>query len=198
MLPAKIKRLLERTFNKILCRIHTPRMIWGYQDSSGEWRKQTRISSTVFFYHPERIQIHENVFIWHHTILDGTGYLEIGEGTQIGAWVGIFTHSSHIAIRLYGKHYQEVHEDKKIAYPKKKTVIGKYVFIGASAKILPGVKISDGALISAGSIVSKDVKKFAIVSGNPATVVGSTKILDKRYLKDSKIRCWYEEWQNNV
>ncbi len=195
VIPKQIRYFLQRKLSAIIRKIKEPRMIWGYKDSSGIYRKRTRLSDTVFLYHPERILIGDNVFVWHYTILDGTGDLEIGEGSQIGAWVGIFTHSSHLAIRLYGNHYQEIPETEKIGYPIKKVIIGKYVFIGAGAKILPGVTIKNGALVSAGSIVSKDVSEFEIVSGNPAEVVGDTRKLDKRSLKDPTIKSWYEEWQ---
>jgi acetyltransferase-like isoleucine patch superfamily enzyme len=172
-------------------------MLWGYLDASGEWRSRTRVSDTVFFYHPERISMADNVFVWHYTILDGTGTLEIGEGTQIGAWVGVFTHSSHIAIRIYGNHYQEVSEDIKKGYPIEKVKIGRYAFIGAGAKILPGVSIGNGVLVTAGAIVSRNVEDFQIVSGNPATVIGDTRKLDARYLKDPQLKMWYDEWQKN-
>ena len=187
--------MIREKINLAMRRFKTPRMIYGYMDSSGEWRPKTRISDTVFFYHQENIKIGDNVFVWHYTIIDGIGGLEIGEGTQIGAWVGIFTHSSHIAIRIYGKHYLEVPESEKKGYRIKKVTIGKYVLIGAGALILPGVSIGDGALISAGSIVKKDVNAFDIVSGNPAEVVGDTRKMDRRYLKDPAIKSWYEEWQ---
>jgi len=146
-------------------------------------------------YYPERIRISDNVFVWHYTILDGTGGLEIGEGSQIGAWVGIFTHSSHIAIRIYGNHYQEIPEQEKQGYPTASVQIGKYVFIGAGAMILPGVTIGDGSLISTGAIVTRNVGKFEIVSGNPAKVIGDTRRLDEQYLKDPQLLAWYEEWQ---
>ncbi|MEB3215440.1 MAG: acyltransferase [Nostocales cyanobacterium 94392] len=195
--PNQLRIFLRNKLDSILRNLKAPKMIWGYQDSSGEWRSRTRISDTVFFYHPENILIEDNVFVWHYTILDGTGGLEIGEGCQIGAWVGIFTHSSHIAIRIYGNHYQEVPENEKIGYKIAPVKIGKYVFIGAGAKILPGITIGNGALISAGAVVTKNIGDFEIVSGNPAEVVGDTRKLDKRYLKDSQLLEWYDEWQNN-
>ena len=52
-----------------------------------------------------------------------------------------------------------------------------------------------GRIVAAGSIVSKNVGDFQIVSGNPAEVIGDTRTLDKRYLKDPTLRNWYEEWQ---
>jgi acetyltransferase-like isoleucine patch superfamily enzyme len=195
LLQEPIRRFIREKIDREISKIKAPRMVWGYRDFTGELRPQTRISDTVFMYHPEKIRIADNVFVWHYTILDGTGGLEIGEGSQIGAWVGIFTHSSHIAIRIYGNHYQEVPEHEKKGYPISSVKIGKYVFIGAGAKILPGITIGDGSLISAGAIVASNVGKFEIVAGNPAKVIGDTRRLDEKYLMDPQLLTWYEEWQ---
>lgn len=46
--------------------------------------------------------------------------------------------------------------------------IGKNVWIGANAIVLPGVTIGDGAVIAAGAIVTKDVPANTIVGGVPA------------------------------
>lgn len=42
------------------------------------------------------------------------------------------------------------------------------VWIGSGSIILKGVTIGDGAIVASGSVVSKDVKPFSIVGGNPA------------------------------
>ena len=49
--------------------------------------------------------------------------------------------------------------------------IGKKVWIGAHATILPGVTIADHAVIAAGAVVTKDVPAGAIVAGVPAKVI---------------------------
>ncbi len=54
---------------------------------------------------------------------------------------------------------------------KGNTVIGNDVWIGYSSVIMPGVKIGDGAIIAAKSVVTKDVKPYTIVGGNPAQVI---------------------------
>lgn len=191
LLPARLKRAMLAE----ICAQKAPKMIWGYQDASGEFRKRTRMSDTVLLYHSDKIYISDNVFIGHYNILDGVGGLTIGEGTQLAASVQIFTHSSHIAIRLYGDHYQDVPEYEKQAYYIAPVNIGKYVFIGASAKVFSGVAIGDGALIHAGTIVSKNVDEYQIVSGNPAKVIGDTRELDKPYLTDPQLQEWYNAWQ---
>lgn len=193
LVPMPIKRALVRE----IAALKAPTMIWGYLDSSGVYQKRTRVSDTVYMTHKDRISIADNVFVWHYTILDGTGGLEIGEGTQVGAWVGIFTHSSHISIRLYGNHYQEIPETKKKGYKISPVKIGKYVFVGAGAKVLPGSEIGDGVLVSSGAFVSGKIENFQIVSGNPAKVIGDTRKLDARFLKDPQLAEWYHEWQES-
>jgi maltose O-acetyltransferase len=53
-----------------------------------------------------------------------------------------------------------------------KVHIGKRVYVGAGAIILPGVTIGDGAVVGAGAVVRRDVEPGAIVIGNPAQTVG--------------------------
>jgi chloramphenicol O-acetyltransferase type B len=50
-------------------------------------------------------------------------------------------------------------------------VIGNDVWMGRGATILSGVSIGDGAVVGAGAMVSKDVRPYAIVAGNPAREV---------------------------
>ncbi len=49
--------------------------------------------------------------------------------------------------------------------------IGSDVWIGKDAKILSGVHIGNGAVIGAYTVVSKDVRPYAVVVGNPAREV---------------------------
>jgi acetyltransferase-like isoleucine patch superfamily enzyme len=46
--------------------------------------------------------------------------------------------------------------------------VGHDVWIGREAKILSGVTIATGAVVGAYSVVTKDVRPYAIVGGNPA------------------------------
>ena len=117
--------------------LKSPRMRWGYRDGSGEVRYRIRLSDSVAFIHQERVIIEDNVFVGHYSILDGTGGLEIGEGCQIAGWNGIYTHSSHISIRLYGQHYVDVDEDNKIGYFKKPVKLEQYVYMGVAAELSP-------------------------------------------------------------
>ncbi len=160
-----------------------PTMIRGYKDPrTGDFFKRVRISSSTVLYRPERIRFSDNVYVGHHCILDGTGYLTIGKGTQVAALTGIYTHSSHSAIRLYGERYTTVPESEKVAFHLGEVTIGEYVYIGSGAKILPGITIGDYALVAAGAIVTKDVKSCEMVVGNPARVVGDVREKDRQWL----------------
>lgn len=191
----ELKRWLHRRVNEHRRGRKAPRMLYGYLDGSGTWRSKTRISDTAAIYRADNVTIGDNVYIGHYTILDGTGGIEIGEGTQISSWAGIFTHSSHVAIRLYGRHYTEVPEDRKEGYRVAPVRTGRYVFIGLGAIILSGVTIGNGAMVTPGSIVRQDAPPFAIISGNPAEIIGDTRDLDRAYLDDPRLKEWYEEWQ---
>lgn len=46
--------------------------------------------------------------------------------------------------------------------------IGKNVFIGANATIMPGVEIGDNVIVAAGAVVTKPVQAGSVVGGVPA------------------------------
>ena len=49
--------------------------------------------------------------------------------------------------------------------------IGKRVWIGANATVLPGVTIGDGSIVAAGAVVTKDVPENTVVAGVPAVPI---------------------------
>ena len=62
------------------------------------------------------------------------------------------------------------HVSRKDEY--KKTILKKGCSIGANATIVCGHTIGEYALIGAGTVVTKDVKPFALMVGNPARQLG--------------------------
>ena len=49
--------------------------------------------------------------------------------------------------------------------------IGKNVWIGDKATILPNVSIGDGAIIAANAVITKDVPPYSVAGGNPAKII---------------------------
>jgi len=49
--------------------------------------------------------------------------------------------------------------------------IGKSVFVGSKATIIPNIRVEEYSIIGAGSVVIKKVKTGTTVFGNPAKVV---------------------------
>lgn len=60
--------------------------------------------------------------------------------------------------------------NRKMAF--KKTLVAKGASIGANATILCGNSIGEYALIGAGAVVTKDVKAYSLMIGNPMKQVG--------------------------
>lgn len=50
-------------------------------------------------------------------------------------------------------------------------VLGDEVWLGANCTILSGVTVGSGAVVGAGAVVRRDVPPYAIITGNPASVV---------------------------
>ena len=66
--------------------------------------------------------------------------------------------------------------------------IGRNVWIGAGAIVLPGVTIGDNAVVGAGSVVTKDIPPNVVAVGNPCRVLREINDRDKEYYyKDLKI-----------
>ena len=51
------------------------------------------------------------------------------------------------------------------------TVVGNDVWFGHDALVMPGITIGDGAIVATRAVVTKDVPPYAVVGGNPATVL---------------------------
>lgn len=93
----------------------------------------------------------------------------IGDYCLVGKWVTI-TDNSHGETDYDSLLLPPTH--RKIA-SKGPVLIGKNVWIGDKATILPGVTIGDGAVIAANAVVTKDVLPYSVVGGNPARVIRS-------------------------
>lgn len=111
------------------------------------------------------------------------------EGLEIGNFVSI---ASGVKFILGGNHNIDSFTtypfkvmcfgESKEAWTKGKIVVEDDVWIGMNSMILSGVTIGQGAIIAAGSVIVKDIPPYAIVAGNPATIIKyrfSEKLIEK-------------------
>lgn len=111
------------------------------------------------------------------TLVDD-GHIYIGDHNMIGPNVTIATAGHPILPELREKEMQ-YNVDVKI---------GRNVWIGAGAIIVPGVTIGDNTVIGAGSVVTKDIPANVVAVGNPCRVMREINDHDKEYYyKDKKI-----------
>lgn len=76
------------------------------------------------------------------------------------------------------------HVVRKDAYVK--TVLRRGASVGANATIICGIEIGEYALVGAGAVITKDIKPFALVVGNPAHQIGWVSVYGHRLNFDSK------------
>lgn len=72
---------------------------------------------------------------------------------------------------IFGNGWEKVMPNPADLPHKGDTCIGNDVWIGYNATIMPGVKIGHGAIVASQSVVTRDVPPYAVVGGNPATVI---------------------------
>ena len=104
------------------------------------------------------IALGAGVFLNFNCVILDVAAVSIGEGTQVGPGVQILAadHPRDPAERASGLEFG------------RPVTIGRNVWIGAGAILLPGVTVGDDALIGAGSVVTRDVPAGATVVGSPA------------------------------
>ncbi len=119
----------------------------------------------------------EQVSIQLPVVINNADHLRIGDRVSINAFVHIWALggvtigddtliASHVAITsLTHDPHAELFSASSQARP---VVIGRNVWIGTHAVILPGVTIGDGAIIGAGAVVIRDVAPKSMVVGVPA------------------------------
>lgn len=110
--------------------------------------------SGVRFYN---VKIGARVYINSGCLMMAAGGITIGDDTQIAANVQLISNNHDLKER-------QIITCKPIK-------IGRNVWIGAGATILPGVTIGENSIIGAGSVVTKDVPSDSIYAGNPAKFI---------------------------
>ncbi len=119
------------------------------------------VSLPVYVSYGLHIHLAEQVFINSNVTLQDNAPIYIGEQTMIGPNVQFYTsdHPLNADRRVQGM------ETAKAIH------LGRRVWVGGGAIILPGITVGDEAVIGAGSVVTKDVAAKTVVAGNPAKLI---------------------------
>lgn len=103
------------------------------------------------------IHLERGVFLNFNCVLLDVMPIRIGEGTQIGP-----------AVQIYAADHPRDRETRLRGLECGKPVtVGKNVWIGGGAILLPGVTVGNDAVIGAGTVVTRDVPAGATLVGNP-------------------------------
>lgn len=103
--------------------------------------------------------VSDNVFVNAGCHFQDQGGIYIGEGSLIG---------HNVVLATLNHDLQPARRQICIPSP---ISIGRNVWIGSNATILPGVTIGDNAVVAAGAVVAKDVEANVIVGGVPAKFI---------------------------
>jgi maltose O-acetyltransferase len=110
------------------------------------------------------IRISPDVFFNFNCVVLDVVAVTVGPRTQIGPAVQLYTadHPRDPRVRQTGVEFG------------RSIRIGRDVWIGGGAIILPGVTVGDNAVIGAGSVVTRDVPTGSTARGNPARITAAT------------------------
>ena len=160
---------------------------------SGEFspRSFKRLGENVVFepgvlvFHPETIEIGNNVYVGHRAMLKGyyKGYMVIGNDVWIGQ--NVFLHSAgglvigdRVGIGPGVTVITSSHRDEGIRVPIlfsdlafAPVTIEEDSDIGIGAAILPGVTIGRGSQVGAGAVLTDSVPPYSVVVGVPGRVI---------------------------
>jgi acetyltransferase-like isoleucine patch superfamily enzyme len=179
------------------------RLLHGERDAQGRVLAHTRIAPSTCIEGEAGLSLADHVFIGQFNFIDAHGGVHLGEGVQVSNFVSILTHSSHRSLRLMGPRYAQwkpSHEgDKPPGYVFAPVHVGAYSFIGPHSVIEAGTRIGRGVVVCAYSQVRGEVPDFAIVSGQPAQVVGDVRDKDARWLSlHPECRVAYAAWAGRL
>lgn len=97
----------------------------------------------------DRVTVKSGVYLW--------AGIRVGNDVFIGP-NATFTNDKFPRSRHYPEQFSGI-------------VIEDGASVGANATLLPGIRIGKHAMVGAGAVVIRDVPAYAVVTGNPATVL---------------------------
>lgn len=105
------------------------------------------------------ISFGKGVFVNSGCSFQDQGGITVGDGTLIGHQVTVATVN------------HDMDPSNRGSMTFGPVAIGRNVWIGDHASVLPGVTIGDGSVVAAGAVVTRDVPPMTVVAGVPARAI---------------------------
>jgi len=112
------------------------------------------------------VKVGRDTWIGPHTLLDGSGGLEIGHNCSISTGVQIYTHDT-VDWAVSGG---------VAPYVRAPVRIGSCCYLGPNTVVAKGVSIGDHCVVGTGSLVNRDVPSYSIAVGSPFRIVGRVRV----------------------
>ncbi len=125
---------------------------------------ETSIASTVRIYVPGKVRLGRDVHLNDFVHIWGGGGVTLGDHVLVASHAVITSQSHDVNALASGLLYRETDVLRPVT-------IGRNVWIGSGACVLPGVEIGDDSVIAAGAVVTRNVPPRALVMGVPGRVV---------------------------
>jgi acetyltransferase-like isoleucine patch superfamily enzyme len=148
----------------------------------------------VRIYELTRITAADRIVIGSHVVIDDFVFLQGGDGLELGSYVHIASFASILGggVGAIGA-FSGIASGARVftgtdlsdgsgligpaiplelrAVKRGRTVLGRHVFVGANAVVLPDVEIGEGAVIGAGGVVAGDLEPWTVNVGAPCRPV---------------------------
>ena len=153
----RVRYLLSWTWPLIVARRHGGRLVIG----AGTYRLGPGV--VVSASHGGAVTLGSFVTLRRLITIHARDRIDIGDWSRIGEMVTIRDHN----------HYTEMPDapGEKKGFHAAPVIIGRNVWIGVKATIMPGVTIGDNSIIGANAVVTKDVPPNSVAVGIPAKVI---------------------------
>lgn len=129
-----------------------------------------------FSFDPRGVYSYQNISVGDHVnlgyrpiLIASRSRILIGNHVMFGLQVTI--RGGNHRIDLLGRYMCSICDDEKRPEDDPGVIIEDDVWIGTRAIILAGCTVGRGAVVAAGAVVTKSVPPYAIVGGNPASVL---------------------------
>ena len=124
--------------------------------------KEVRIKPCIFVRYPWKLEVGDYTWL-ADCYIDNLDWVRIGKNCCI----------SQKAVLITGNHDYKKSSFDLIVKP---IILEKGSWVGASAKVCPGITLSEHSILTLGAVATKDLEPYTIYQGNPAVAVKKREI----------------------